>query len=125
VPGGGRLNHSRGVRSLRVADPGASTLWPGQVACDNNLSAHKGSRVRQLVEEPGCKLMYLPPYFSPNYNPIEQAFSKVKRLLRRVEARTHKALVEAMGITALSTVTTQDVHGYFEKRDYRASCQLP
>jgi transposase len=78
-------------------------LRAGRVVVMDNLSAHKGSRVRQLIEERGCKLMYLPPY-SPDYNPIEQAFSKVKGLLWRAEVRTREALVEAMG-TALSKVT--------------------
>jgi transposase len=78
-------------------------LRAGRVVVMDNLSAHKGSRVRQLIEERGCKLMYLPPY-SPDYNPIEQAFSKVKGLLWMAEVRTREALVEAMG-AALSKVT--------------------
>ncbi len=52
----------------------------------DNLTAHKGGRVKDLVEGRGCELLYLPPY-SPDLNPIEQAFSKVKGLLRRAEAR--------------------------------------
>jgi transposase len=51
----------------------------------DNLSAHKGERVRDLIEDRGCALLYLPPY-SPDYNPIEEAFSKVKRFLRRLGA---------------------------------------
>ena len=62
----------------------------------NNLSAHKGERVRELIEHKGCELLYLPPY-SPDSNPIEEAFSKVKGILRKAEARTREALVEAMG----------------------------
>ena len=57
----------------------------------DNLSAHKGERVREIVEGGGCELLYLPPY-SPDFNPIEQAFSKLKGLLRRSEARTREAL---------------------------------
>ncbi len=57
----------------------------------DNLSAHKGGRVREIVEGRGCGLLYLPPY-SPDFNPIEQAFSKVKALMRRAEARTRAAL---------------------------------
>ena len=52
----------------------------------NNLSAHKGERVRELIEHKGCELLYLPPY-SPDLNPIEEAFSKVKGILRKAEAR--------------------------------------
>ena len=62
----------------------------------NHLSAHKGERVRELIEHKGCELLYLPPY-SPDLNPIEEAFSKVKGILRKAEARTREALVEAMG----------------------------
>jgi transposase len=66
--------------------------------------------------------LYLPSY-SPDFNPIEQAFSKVKRLLRRAEARTREALVEAMG-GALSAVTAQDARGFFGDCSYRSSGQL-
>ena len=63
----------------------------------DNLCAHKPERVRQLREEDrGCQLLYLPPY-APDLNPIEEAFSKVKRLLGVIGARTKEALVEAIG----------------------------
>jgi transposase len=76
----------------------APALRPGQVVVMDNLSAHKGRRVRDLVEGRGCKLLYLPPSYSPDYNPIEQAFSKIKGSLRRAGARTREALiVEVMG----------------------------
>ena len=68
------------------------TLSPGRVVVMDNLSAHKGERVREIVEGCGCELLYLPPYSSPDFNPIEQAFSKLKGLLRRSEARTREAL---------------------------------
>jgi transposase len=100
----------------------APQLRPGQVVVMDNLSAHKGSRVRELVKERGCELLYLPPY-SPDFNPIEQAFSKVKGLLRRAEARTREALIEAMA-TALSAVSCRNVRGFFENCGYRASGQL-
>jgi transposase len=79
------------------------TLRPGRVVVMDNLAAHKGDRVRELIEERGCELLYLPPY-SPDLNPIEEAFSKVKGLLRRVGARTREALLEALG-TALGAVS--------------------
>ncbi len=66
------------------------SLSAGQVVVMDNLSAHKGGRVRELVEGRGCELVYLPPY-SPDLNPIEEAFSKVKGLMRRAKARTREA----------------------------------
>ncbi len=84
----------------------------------DNLSAHKGERVRDLVEKRGAELLYLPPY-SPDLNPIEEAFAKIKNLLRKAEARTREALVEAMG-QAISAVTAQDAQGFFEHCGYRA-----
>jgi transposase len=88
----------------------APSLWPGQVVVMDNLSSHKGPRVRQLIEERGRELMYLPPY-SPDLNPIEEAFSKLKGLLRKAEARTHEALLEAMG-RVLDAITAQDARGF-------------
>ena len=95
----------------------APSLRTGQVVVMDNLSAHKGSRVREIIESAGCELVYLPPY-SPDLNPIEEAFSKVKGLMRRAEARTREGLVEAMGL-ALDAVTTRDARGFFEHRGYR------
>jgi transposase len=98
------------------------SLRPGQVVVMDNLSSHKGSRARELIEERGCKLMYLPPY-SPDLNPIEEAFAKLKALLRKAGARTHEALIEAMG-RALEAVTASDARGFFEHRGYRAKAHL-
>jgi transposase len=77
----------------------------------DNLSAHKGGRVKEIVEARGCELLYLPPY-SPDFNPIEQAFSKIKGLLRRARARTRKSLIEAMfhPITPWSLVWMASCH---------------
>jgi transposase len=94
------------------------SLRRGQVVVMDNLSAHKGERVRKLIESTGCELLYLPPY-SPDFNPIEEAFSKVKGLMRKAEARSREALVEAMG-KALDAVTAQDARGFFEHCGYRA-----
>ncbi len=99
----------------------APTLGKGQVVVMDNLSAHKGERVRELIEERGCELLYLPPY-SPDYNPIEEAFSKIKGLVRKAEARTREALVEAIG-SALSAVTTKDARGFFKHCGYPVSVQ--
>jgi transposase len=98
------------------------SLRHGQVVVMDNLSAHKGERVRELIEGVGCELLYLPPY-SPDFSPIEEAFSKVKGLLRKAQARSREALVEAMG-KALDAVTTRDARGFFEHCGYRASGQL-
>ena len=94
------------------------SLRSGQVVVMDNLTAHKGERVRDLIEERGCEFVYLPPY-SPDFNPIEQAFSKLKASLRRAEARTREALIEAMG-AALSTISAQDASGFFGRCGYRS-----
>jgi transposase len=100
----------------------APTLKPGQIVVMDNLSAHKGERVRELIEQRGCELVYLPPY-SPDFNPIEQAFSKVKDLMRRAEARTREVLLEAMGV-ALSAVSARDAQGFFGHCGYSSMGQL-
>src|SRR3712207_5752617 len=94
----------------------APKLLPAQIVVMDNLSAHKGSRVRELIEAKGCELLYLPPY-SPDLNPIEEAFSKIKALLRRAGARIREALVEAIG-RVLGTVTVRRARGYFEHCGY-------
>jgi transposase len=99
----------------------APMLRSGQVVVMDNLSAHKGERIRELIEERGCKLLYLPSY-SPDFNPIEEAFAKIKRLVREAEARTREALIEVIG-SALSAVTTEDIRGFFEHCGYRMSVQ--
>ncbi len=96
----------------------APSLRPGQVVVMDNLSAHKGGRVKEIVEAAGCELLYLPPY-SPDLNPIEQAFSKVKGLLRKAEARTREALIGAMG-RALDAVSARDARGFFGHCGYRS-----
>lgn len=87
------------------------TLRAGQVVVMDNLSAHKQERVRDLIEARGCQLQYLPPY-SPDLNPIESAWSKVKTYLRALKARSQEAL-EAGVSTALRTITAPDARGYF------------
>jgi transposase len=95
----------------------APSLLAGQIVMLDNLSVHKGARVRQLIEERGCELLFLPAY-SPDCSPIEETFSKLKAFLRRVGARTHEALQEAIG-QALETVTTQDALGWFTHCGYQ------
>ena len=100
----------------------APSLRPGQVVVMDNLSSHKGGKVRELIAGKGCQLLYLPPY-SPDLNPIEEAFAKLKALLRKAGARTCEALIEAMG-WALEVLTAKDACGFFEHRGYRATVQL-
>jgi transposase len=100
----------------------APTLQPGQVVVMDNLTAHKGERVKELIEGRGCELLYLPPY-SPDFNPIEEAFAKLKALLRKAEARSREVLLEAMG-RALEMLTAKDARSFFEHRGYRAAGQL-
>ena len=88
----------------------------------DNLSAHKGERVRELIEARGCELLYLPPY-SPDLNPIEEAFAKIKGILRKAEARGREALIEALG-AAISTVSPADARGFFEHGGYRLPVHL-
>jgi transposase len=71
-------------------------LRPGDIVVLDNLSSHKGPRVRNLIEAAGAELRYLPPY-SPDFNPIENAFAKLKALLRKEAARTIDALWAAIG----------------------------
>jgi transposase len=99
----------------------SKALEPGQVMVMDNLAAHKGRKIRELIEAKGCELLFLPPY-SPDLNPIEEAFAKVKALLRRAGARTRESLVEAMG-RALEAVTDRDACGFFEHCGYSLQSQ--
>jgi transposase len=100
----------------------APTLKAGQVVILDNLSAHKPPRVRELIESRGCELIYLPAY-SPDFNPIEEAFSKIKSIVRRAGARTKDALIDVLS-EALSAISVQDARGYFEYAGYRLRAQL-
>jgi transposase len=95
------------------------SLHSGQVVVMDNLRVHKTARVRQLLEEAGCQVLFLPAY-SPDFSPIEEMFSKIKTFLRRLKARTHEALEEAIA-QGLLTVTSQDAHGWFEHCGYVSS----
>jgi transposase len=98
------------------------SLRSGQIVVMDNLGSHKGARVRDLIEERGCQLLYLSPYW-PDLNPIEEAFSKIKGALQKAGARTREALIEALGL-AISTVTARDARGYFAHDGYRLPAQL-
>jgi transposase len=94
----------------------APTLEEGQVVVLDGLGAHRPKRIRELIEEKGAELAFLPSY-SPDMNPIEEAFSKIKNILRKVGARTHDALLEAMA-EALSALTPADAAGWFDHCGY-------
>jgi transposase len=97
------------------------SLEPGQIVVMDNLGAHRPKRIRQLIEERGCELLYLPSY-SPDLNPIEEALSKIKHILRKIAARTKETLIEAIG-RALAAVSAQDVRGFFVHCGYRTPAQ--
>jgi transposase len=94
----------------------APTLQPGQIVGLDNLRQHQSDRVREVIEARGASIWFLPTY-SPNFNPIEEAFSKVKTLLRSAEARTHETLVAAIW-AALAAMTPADAQGYFAHAGY-------
>jgi transposase len=99
----------------------APALGEGQVVVMDNLGAHRPKRIRELIEARGAELVFVPSY-SPDLNPIEQAFSKIKNILRKLGARTHEALLEAME-EALSKVTASDAAGWFEHCGYQVEVQ--
>ncbi len=94
----------------------APTLKPGQMVVLDNLSVHKAARIRQALEARQCQLLFLPPY-SPDFTPIEQAFSKIKALLRGLGARTKEALWEAVGL-AVEAITPEDALAWFAHAGY-------
>ena len=91
-------------------------LRPGDVVVMDNLSSHKRIRTRRLIEQAGAELVFLPPY-SPDYNPIEMVFAKVKQLLRSLACRTRHALWQAMQ-SVLDQVTPSDAKNCFKHCGY-------
>ena len=100
-----------------VTDVLVPVLVPGQTVLLDNLSAHKQTRVREAIEQAGCRLMHVPRY-SPEYNAIEKAWSKMKGHLRGVAARTQEALDAAIDVAA-SRVTPSDARGWIRGAGYR------
>lgn len=98
-------------------------LRAGDVVVMDNLPGHRLPKVRELIESKGAKLLYLPPY-SPDLNPIEMIWSKVKRLLRSAAARTIDALHAAFG-RAMDAVTPDDVLGCFGHCGYATTSGAP
>ena len=101
------------VYILKVLCP---LLRPGQIVVMDQLRSHKNVEVRNAIEARGCELVFLPSY-SPDLNPIEQAFSKLKAFIKRLATRTHLALDAAIA-SALKTVTRSDVLGWFKDAGY-------
>jgi len=94
----------------------ASTLRPGDIVVMDNLPAHKRAQIRIAIEAAGAQLMYLPPY-SPDLNPIEMAFAKLKAALRKAAARSLEALWQAIA-QALTTFTPQECSNFFAAAGY-------
>ena len=92
------------------------TLRPGDIVVLDNLSSHKNQEIRDLIESVGAELWFLPPY-SPDLNPIEKMWSKVKAILRKLKARTEQALIAAIA-KALDQVTASDAKGWFKSCGY-------
>jgi transposase len=91
-------------------------LKPGDIVVLDNLSAHKNQETRGMIESVGAELWFLPPY-SPDLNPIEKMWSKIKSILRTLKARTEKALINAIA-KALEAVTASDAKGWFKSCGY-------
>jgi len=104
---------------LYVREVLAPQLRPGDVVVMDNLQPHKTKGVKEEIENVGATLRYLPPY-SPDFNPIENMWSKVKGKLRSLAARTVETLHDAIG-SALNTVTPKDCLGFFRHCGYPAT----
>ena len=99
-----------------VRDCLVPTLAPGATVVLDNLQVHRHAGARAAIEAAGCQLCFLPAY-SPDFNPIEQVFAKLKSHLRAAGARTFETLVEAIG-TGLARITLTDIHGFYRHCGY-------
>jgi transposase len=120
-----------GFRGFMTIDAGTSTdvfeafvthelvpnLRPNDIVVIDNLSAHKGPEVRRLIEAAGCELMFTPPY-SPDFNPIEEAWAKLKDIIRRAQTRTRDAFDRAVA-NAIDQVNSTDISDWFRYAGYR------
>jgi transposase len=104
-----------------IAEQLGPTLRPGQVVVLDNLSVHKAARIRQALAARECALLFLPPY-SPDFTPIEQAFSKLKAILRGLGARTREAVEQAVGL-AVEASTPADAIAWFAHAGYTLPAQ--
>ncbi len=94
----------------------APTLRPGQIVVLDNVAVHKSATARRIIEAAGCQLRFLPTY-SPDFNPIEQAFAKLKHLLRQAEARTLETILDATHL-AYPAITAADARGFYRDAGY-------
>jgi transposase len=101
---------------IYVANVLVPTLRPDDIVIIDNLGSHKSKAVRQLIRAAGAKLFFLPKY-SPDLNPIEQVFAKLKHLLRKAAARTVEAVCAAIG-EVLAAFTPQECANYFRNSGY-------
>jgi hypothetical protein len=122
IAGRGRCDQPRDLRDVRGASSGAEPARRSGGGDGQPKRPQRGASFRELIEQRGCELVYLPSY-SPDLNPIEEAFSKIKSLIRKVEARSREALLEALG-AAIWAISDQDARGFFEHCGYRAMVQL-
>jgi transposase len=104
-----------------IAEQLGPPLRPGQVVVLDNLSVHKATCIRQALAARGCEMLFLPPY-SPDFTPIEQAFSKLKAILRGLGARTREALEQAVGL-AVEAITPADTSAWFAHAGYALPAQ--
>lgn len=95
------------------------TLKPGEIVIMDNLGSHRGKAVRRAIKEAGAKLLFLPKY-SPDLNPIEQVFSKLKHLLRKAQARSYDALLTLIG-ALLNTYSAKECTNYLRNCGYGAA----
>ena len=106
----------RSVFDAFILDHLVPTLRPGQVVVANNLAVHQSARARAAIEAAGGRVLFLPTY-SPDYNPIEQAFAKCRQALRHLGPRSFTAVVEAVG-TALASITAADAVAFYHAARY-------
>ncbi len=102
-----------------VRDTLVPALRPGDIVVLDNLGSHKGSKVREAIQAAGARLIFLPPY-SPDLNPIEQVFAKLKTLLRKQDARTVEATWRSVG-TLLDRFTSEECQRYLANAGYQST----
>jgi len=95
------------------------TLAPGDVVVLDNLGSHKGKAVRTMIRKAGARLLFLPPY-SPDLNPIEQLFAKIKHAMRTAMGRTAEAVQDALAAT-LETIPPSECENYIANRGYKST----
>ena len=117
--GARRPDRRRELSQLTSRRSSLPTLKPGDIVIMDNLGSHKGKAVRALIRSAGAKLFFLPKY-SPDLNPIEQVFAKLKHLLRKAAARTVEAVCAAIG-QLLQAFTPQECANYFKNAGYAST----